>query len=231
LELKAIITDVDGTITDVYPVIELEAAYLMKNLEKLGIKIVLASGRAPWELYSLSMFLGLSRVVVGENGAVVVNREPMNMLMLSDIFYPAAALEYLKKHLEDVRVKKTLPRFTEVVLERNIDVSVIRHALEDSRLPVKVLDSGYAYHIVGNHVDKSLGVTEALKILDIKPEETVAIGDSETDVGLFEMCGMGISVGNGDKAAKNSADHVTRAQGGQGFVEAVNYALSNFRSR
>jgi phosphoglycolate phosphatase (TIGR01487 family) len=229
MKIKAFVTDVDGTITETYPLIDFTAASLLRNLEFMGYRIILASGRAAWELYSLSMFLGLCKVVVGENGSIVLNREPMNMIMLSDNFYPVAALDYLKKHLDDVRVKKTLPRFTEVVLERNIEVSVVRHALENSKLPVKVLDSGYAYHIVGSHVDKSLGVAEALKILDIKPEETVAIGDSETDVGLFKMCAMGISVGNGDKAAKNSADYVTHAQGGQGFVEAVNYALSHFR--
>jgi len=129
MEYKAIVTDVDGTITDVYPVIDMEAASLMRNLERSGIRVILASGRAPWELYSLSMFLGLCKVVVGENGSVVVNREPMNMLMLSDNFYPVSALEYLKKNLENVRVKKTLPRFTEVVLERNIEVSIIREIL------------------------------------------------------------------------------------------------------
>jgi len=228
MKIRAFITDVDGTITENYPLIDLNAASLLRNLERMGYRVILASGRAVWELYTLSMFLGLCKVVVGENGSVVLNREPMNMLMLSDNFYPVAALDYLKKNLTDIRVKKTLPRFTEVVLERNIEVSIIRKSLENSGLPVKVLDSGFAYHIVGSHVDKSLGVSEALKILSIKPEETVAIGDSETDASLFEMCGMGISVANGDKAAKDSADYVTHMQAGEGFVEAVIYALNNF---
>ncbi|MEM3637144.1 MAG: phosphoglycolate phosphatase [Conexivisphaerales archaeon] len=226
MKIRAFVTDVDGTVTEAYPIIDFDAASLMRNLERSGIRVLFASGRAPWELYSLSMFLGLCKVVVGENGAVVLNREPMNMTMLSDNFYPTAALQYLKNHLSDIAVKKTLPRFTEVVLERKPDIVTVRDTLKRSNLPVKVLDSGYAYHIVSSHVDKALGVREALRILDIDSSETVAIGDSETDVSLFELCRLGICVANGDETAKKNADYVTHAQGGQGFVEAVNYALN-----
>lgn len=228
MKLKGIVTDVDGTITDGYPVIDFEAASALRNLEREGYRVILASGRAAWELYSLSMFLGLCRVVVAENGAVVLNKDPMTMKMLADSWEPLHALAYLEKNLSGVKIKRTLPRFTEVVLERSPDVNLVRKSLEESRIPVKVLDSGYAYHVVCDHVEKSLGVKDALNILNIDPSETVAIGDSETDVSLFKLCGLGIAVGNGDEEAKKSASYITKGTGGQGLVEAVNYVLETF---
>ncbi len=228
MEPKAVVVDVDGTITDGYPVLDFDAASVLRNIERQGIRVVLASGRAAWELYSLSMFLGLCRIAVGENGAVVLNKDPMTLKMLADSWEPLRALAYLEKNLQGVKVKRTLPRFTEVVLERSPEVELVRKSILESGIPVKVLDSGYAYHVVCQHVEKSLGVKEALKILEIDPAETVAIGDSETDVSLFDLCGLGISVGNGDEEAKRRADYVTRGFGGQGLVEAIDYALENF---
>jgi phosphoglycolate phosphatase (TIGR01487 family) len=228
LKFRGVVTDVDGTITDGYPVIDFDAASVLRNLEREGCRVVLASGRAAWELYSLSMFLGLCRVVVAENGAVVLNKDPMTMKMLADSWEPLRALAYLEKNLPGVRVKRTLPRFTEVVLERTPEVHVVRRSLEESHIPVKVLDSGYAYHVVCKHVEKSLGVREALNILDIDPSKTVAVGDSETDVSLFKLCGLGIAVANADDEAKRNASYVTKGSGGQGLVEAINYAFDHF---
>lgn len=227
MKVRAFVTDVDGTITERYPIIDLETASLLRNLESSGYPVILASGRAAWELYSLSMFLGLCRVVVGENGSVILNKEPLALTTLADNWYPVLALKYLKEHQEGIRIKKTLPRFTEVVLERYPEIGKVRQLLKNSGLPVKVLDSGYAYHVVCSHVEKSLGVKEALKIIGLEPSEAVAIGDSETDVSLFELCGYSVAVANSDDAAKDAADHITKEQGGQGFIEAVNFVLSN----
>jgi phosphoglycolate phosphatase (TIGR01487 family) len=225
VRVRAIITDVDGTMTDGYPVIDLEAASVLRNLERMGFRVLLASGRSVFELYSLSMFLGLCKVVVGENGAVIINGSPADTRILADNFAPLQALAYLKKNLQAIKQKSTLPRYTEVVLERSPDVGTVREAITRSDIPVKVLDSGYAYHIVNSHVEKSLGVREALRLLGIELRESVAIGDSETDVSLFRDCGFGIAVGNCDEPARSAAGFVTKAPGGQGLVEAVTYTL------
>ncbi len=229
MNLRAFVTDVDGTITDGYPLIDLEAASVLRNLEKMGYRVILASGRSIYELYSLSMFLGLCKVAVGENGAVVVEGSASEIRTLADNVNPLRAREYLEKNLGSIKPKPTLPRFSEVVLERVPDVAQVRASLAASGLPVKVLDSGYAYHVVNEHVEKALGVREVLKRLGIAMEETVALGDSETDVSLFEHCGFGIAMGNSDDAARKAAGHVTKASQGQGLVEAVSYVFKELK--
>ncbi|MEM0075840.1 MAG: phosphoglycolate phosphatase [Nitrososphaerota archaeon] len=226
MKVRAFVTDVDGTMTENYPVIDLEAASVLKNLVKMGYKVVLASGRSIYELYSLSMFLGLGKYAVGENGAIIVEGTAEKIKPLADNWYPLQALSYLEKDLPEVKVKSSLPRFTEVVLERVPEVERVRESLKKSGLPVRVLDSGYAYHIVNQHVSKALGVKELLNALSIKPDETVAFGDSETDVSLFQLCGYSVAMANSDEEAKAHARHITNASQGKGLIEAVDFVFA-----
>ena len=69
---------------------------------------------------------------------------------------------------------------------------------------------------------------EALKTLKAGPEETVAIGDSETDIPMFEACGHSIALGHADDAVKQKAAHVVRGREGAGLVEAIDHVALNY---
>ena len=68
----------------------------------------------------------------------------------------------------------------------------------------------------------------ALEIVGIKPEESIAIGDSETDVPLFDVCGYSIALGNAEDHVKASAKHSVKSNNGNGLVEALDYLAYNF---
>ena len=53
-------------------------------------------------------------------------------------------------------------------------------------LNVSITDSGYAYHINSKGIDKGSGFLEAIKMLEVDLNDTIAIGDSETDIPLFK---------------------------------------------
>ena len=56
----------------------------------------------------------------------------------------------------------------------------------------------YAIHINEKGIDKSVGLKKALSILDIDPANAVAIGDSETDIPMFNMCGYSIALNHAE---------------------------------
>ena len=61
-----------------------------------------------------------------------------------------------------------------------------------------------------NHSLDKLRATDAiLKRLGISYEETMAIGDSSSDLGIIKACGLGIAMGNAPDSIKAEADAVT----------------------
>jgi hydroxymethylpyrimidine pyrophosphatase-like HAD family hydrolase len=73
------------------------------------------------------------------------------------------------------------------VLERTFDIGQAQKVIDENNLNVILTDSGYAYHINSKGIDKGSGFLEAVKMLDADINDTIAIGDSETDVPLFNM--------------------------------------------
>ena len=58
-------------------------------------------------------------------------------------------------------------------------------------------------------LDKLKGVDLVLKTLGVSYEETLAIGDSSSDLAIIRKCGVGIAMGNAPENIKAAADDVT----------------------
>jgi len=100
--------------------------------------------------------------------------------------------------------------------------------LEESGLGLYLSDSKYAYHINQIGVDKSTGLRHALGILNIDAREVVAIGDSETDIPMFDLCGFSIALAHAETDVKNRANHVVDGTSGKGLAEAIDYISFNY---
>ena len=90
-------------------------------------------------------------------------------------------------------------------------------------------DSGYAYHINSKGVDKSSGFLEAIKMLEVDVNDTIAIGDSETDVPLFKAIKNNIAVSNSTENLKKLAKIITTKKSGEGVLEGLDMMTSDFR--
>ena len=62
-------------------------------------------------------------------------------------------------------------------------------------------------------------------MLGITKENCVGIGDSITDIPLFEQCEYSISVKNSLDIVKKKTDYVTKSERGHGAKEAIEYIL------
>lgn len=223
MRLRAFVFDIDGTICDNDGLLSLEAVHSMRWLRKLGYDVLLASGRGPWDTYYLGVFIGCSKVSICENGGIVMT-SPTDMKIFGDKTKGLEAYDLLSRKF-DVRVKPVSARLTEVVLLRTFEPNDGQKLLDQSDIPVTINDSKFALHLTKKGIDKSIGLRDGLTFLGIDPEEVAVIGDSETDLPMFEMSGYSAAVANAPKIVKDKANYVCKEEIGHGTVEAVSHII------
>lgn len=227
MHVRALAIDVDGTMTENGGTINFEAASGARWMENRGHKVIFVSGRSAQETYSLAIYVGTTRVVVGENGGVI-QVGPDQFRIIGNKANPLSAYEYLSRRIEGVELMPVTPRLTEVILERTFDIEKGENHLKESKIPVSLVDSKYSYHLAQSGITKASGLSVALEFLGIDSDDCIAIGDSVTDVSLFSMCGYSIALGNADEDVKEKASFVTKKKMGGGAVEALDHVAEQF---
>jgi phosphoglycolate phosphatase (TIGR01487 family) len=228
LAIKVFAVDIDGTLTENGGgIIHLPALAKLRYLEKLGYNVIYVTGRSSIEAFVLAVFGGTTRLAVGENGGAITVA-PQEHKLLASRQKCMEGYELLKKSIDGVQEKQVFPRMTEVVMLSTFDIQKGQEILDEHGLQLYLNDSKYAFHINEKGVDKALGLKEALKTLKAGPEETVAIGDSETDIPMFEACGHSIALGHADDSVRQKAAHVVKGREGAGLVEAIDHVALNY---
>lgn len=227
MAIKVFAIDIDGTLTENGGgAIHLGALAKLRYLEKLGYNVIYVTGRSSIEAYVLAVFGGTTRIAVGENGgAITVAPQEHKLLANRDLCMQG--YEVLKKSIDGVQIKPVFPRMTEVVMLRTFDLQEGQKILDEHGLQLYLSDSKYAFHINEKGVDKALGLREALNMLKTDPEDTVAIGDSETDVSMYGICGYSIALGHAEENVKKNASYVVAGREGVGLAEAIDYVAFN----
>ena len=228
LSKKVLAVDIDGTITlNGWGSIHLEALKKLRQLNDDGHKIILVTGRSSIEAYLLSIFGGLTHLVVGENGGCITYGDIMQHKIIGNKGECIQALAFLQNRVDgDIKEKSVFPRMTEVVLERTFDINKAQKLLDDEGLDVGLFDSGYAFHINSKGVNKGSGFLEALRMIDSNVKDAIAIGDSETDVPLFSVIPNNIAVQNSISDLKKIAKIVTTKESGEGVLEGLDMISS-----
>jgi phosphoglycolate phosphatase (TIGR01487 family) len=226
--IKVFAVDIDGTITENGGgMIHLPAVDSLRYLERLGYKIIYVSGRSSVEAYMLAVFGGTTKIAVGENGGAVT-LSPQEHILLADKEKCLIGYEILKQNIEGVKIKPVFPRLTEMVLFRTFDIAEGQKILDQHKLDLHLSDSRYAFHINERGIDKARGLKKVLDILNVAPAETVAIGDSQTDIPLFDLCGYSIALNHAEEHVKARARHIVSGREGEGLIDAVEYIALNY---
>ena len=230
LRKKVLAVDIDGTITlNGFGKIHLEALQKLRKLKNDGHDVIFVTGRSSIEAYLLSIFGGLTLLGVGENGGCITHGEIMKHEMIGNKAECLEALAFLKEQLdEEIEEKPVFPRLTEVVLDRTFDINNAQKLLEENKFNVGLFDSGFAYHINSNGIDKGSGLIKALEMLNVDLEDTIAFGDSETDVPLFRTVKNNIAVNNSIPELKQIAKIVTTKKSGEGVLEGLSMISDQF---
>ncbi len=69
--------------------------------------------------------------------------------------------------------------------------------------------------------DKASALDIVLRELGVAPDETIAMGDSESDLGLLRLAGLGVAMGNSPDEVKRAALHIAPTNDQDGVAWAL----------
>jgi hypothetical protein len=231
--LRAVVCDVDGTITDRQRRISLPAIACIRDLLERGVEVVLASGNTTCFMDALARVMGTSGTIIAENGGVYRIGFTGPLRIDGDRSMATAAYRVLEDHFRGKGI--TLEpygekyRFSDVAFARTVPPDEVREVMRDQG--VKVLDTGFAIHLQEKGISKGLALRRLAADMGIPVGEFLAVGDSENDLEMIEAAGIGVAVANARGEVKAASDYVTEKGDGEGFVEAVTRYLPYFLER
>ena len=220
--LRAVVTDVDGTLTDRERRLDPAAVRAVRRLESRGIPVLLATGNVLPIALAIHRSLGLTGPIVAENGGILYRKVDgaERVERLADRSLALRAYRSLRRAGLPVRRLFTDRwRETEVALEPNVSVRAVALHLRGS--PVRAEGTGYAIHLMQRGAGKREGLERALRPYGWTLADCVVLGDGDNDVAMLRAAGFGVSFRSGSPAAQRAADYVARATFAAGFVEGL----------
>lgn len=220
---RALICDIDGTITDKSRRINLDSVSVIRTLLDNGIPVVLASGNTVCSLTFLCKMIGTDGTIISENGGVYRITYAGEQKLCGDINACRTAYERLKEYYfkKGIELELYSPeyRFADIAFAHDVDPKEVAEVVSD--LPVKILDSGFAIHIQSEGINKGTTFLKVAEELQIPPSDFLAVGDSSNDIEMIRQAGIGVAVEGGQIEAAEVADYVSTKKYGDGFSESV----------
>lgn len=222
-------------------------------LQDKGYPVVIASGRAPHSAPKLKDAGIFPDYFVGSNGHIITDRNGKTVwceYFDRDLYHRIN--DFCRKNnlglfwkMEDcdyiVVDHPNMPKIMERLPE-----GVVRFEVPDDQLPnsgalvgeqkdrelfmsefegqLECVDGGLLlFDVNKKNVSKKNGIEVLLDILNIKPEECMAFGDSENDIEMLQLVGMGVCMGDGMEKAKQMADYIAPATTDDGILKTLKY--------
>jgi phosphoglycolate phosphatase (TIGR01487 family) len=218
--IRALAVDIDGTLTDSDRVV---CSSSLQALGRLKVPVVLTTGNTHCFTRTATVMLGTPRTFIAENGGVVAYQDEVEIL---------ASREACERAFEDL--SRIFPlkrydsryRFTDIALDRDFDVGAVSRYIEENGLPVEIIDTKFAVHLKEKGVDKGTGLARIAERMGLGLKEFAAVGDSLSDIPMFQLAGFSACVGNSPPGLKAVSDYVAAAEYGDGFAEIVGHVIS-----
>ena len=220
-----IVLDIDGTLLDRQGIIP-EMIYLVRELERKGMVVSLASGRTLPNITPIHQSLGISGFIVGENGGMVWDSGKGHPIKaLADGSRPKEAAQWLGTQIEGLNpegLESNRWRETEWCLTEVQDWEEVRDAIASSEWSdISVVPTGFAVHLTIPGHDKASGLRVAFEQRGIDPSRVIACGDAPNDIPMFDLVGFSVSVSRNYPEVVQAADLVTDAHGKEGSLELL----------
>lgn len=214
MRFKAVVVDIDGTITFSDRSLDCRAVTALRSLH---VPVVIATGNVLCVARAVAKLLGTGEIVIAENGGVVEYGKVESDT--SHINECREAFKLLNKHFS-LELLELENRLTEIGLRRNFDAEEARKILPEDAA-VDLVDTGFAIHIKSRKINKGLGLRRIAEMMNLDPHDFVAFGDSPNDIEMLETAGLGIAVGNAHPDLKKIAGMVTHEKHGAGVEEGI----------
>jgi phosphoglycolate phosphatase len=220
--VRALAIDLDGTITGADRRVFPPVVDALQRLNRRGVPIVIATGNVLPIALSVYRLLGLTGPIIAENGGLVYETHTgsITITRLADRAVALRALRRLiRAGLKPRRLLSDRWRETEVALEPDLLVDRARRILAD--LPVEVVPTGFAVHLIERGHGKLPALERVLRPYGLATTDCLVAGDGENDVPMLGAAGFAVSFRGADPKAQAIADYVTRKPNAAGLFEAL----------
>jgi len=200
---------------------------LSKLKETHGLRLVIVTARPLKDVLSFVARVEVFDALVLELG--------------STLYFPGRSCVVLFKpvYWDEVlsAAKVRLPAANTGFVLYYVDEDYYEHAQEfvskvASRYPARIVKVGSrTYAIAPPDLDKKLGVERLIAVSGWRPKGKVAVGDSPSDLPLFEVSSIKIAVGNAHPELKKKADFVAKGSYGEGVLEGILWSLERVGTR
>jgi phosphoglycolate phosphatase (TIGR01487 family) len=223
MEQKIIFLDLDGTITDEAGRLPFESVKGIHKLIELGFKICIASANSYCIIRTLRRYFAITDYIIAENGGVI--DYDGNIHLLTNRENILKAVNIIKLNFPNLKDSWTNSmRLTDYAFmrpEKKVIEDLKNFLDENKNLGVKIYDSGYSLQVINSDVDKSNAILKIINELKISIKNTYAIGDSETDLGMFKVVNFPIALNNSIDELKKLSKFVTKESYYRGFLEII----------
>jgi phosphoglycolate phosphatase (TIGR01487 family) len=218
-DVKAIITDLDRTITNRPPKREFDPKdydnELFNELKNLKVDLFLATGRNIHYVKKLCKKFDIWKCVVAENGAVLYFPKTRKTITIN-----TSPMTKAKKIIRNLNLPGTT--IGKVIASNNIKhLPIIKKKLEKLADKVSFVKNVNEIMTLPLDVDKGLGLRLAMQYLNIDMDKTILIGDGENDVDMFLNPGFKIALANANEKLKKLANEVTNNPSTKGVREII----------
>lgn len=210
--------DLDGTLAEIGKRILPEHVDQLRLLEASGYRIAIVSGKPVDYLCGFARQLGLTRpILVGENGAVIqigVDLPPRDFYILPYSQKAKQSIDFIRTKintlLPHIWYQPNLVALTPFP-KNQAEFDIIADCLQKNKphvTDVRVYRHADSFDIVPCGVNKYNGMAYLGKLLDIPPENVIAVGDGVNDYPMFDYAGyaIGVHVAQEDKVDVNFPD-------------------------
>lgn len=248
--IELVLTDFDGTVVEFGKhIVSDNVRQAVIACEDKGVKVVPVTGRYYEMARPVLELLGFDGLGVFDNGASIQDCRTGELVWskwldvetvqkVASVMAPASRIiDYTPGHDEHVPADNELERIKELAVEpaSHIFGLVALEKLDEVRAGLEAIEEITYYtaastygelEYIGvqvNHIsaNKFHGVNALRVITGISKEHTLAIGDGENDISLFENAAIKVAMGNATDTLKAKADYVTGRVDEDGFVEAM----------
>ncbi len=211
--------DLDNTLANVGKAVTPDNLELLRSLEQRGVRIALCSGKPTYYLCGFARQLGLERpILVGENGGVIqfgVDLPPRQYEVLPHSPEAARSIRLLREAI--------LSRLPNMWFQPNItaltpfptcqgDFDAVEEAiacLGAQLRDVTIYRHFDSYDIMPTNITKGRGLARLAELLELSPEEVIAVGDGVNDYPMFEYAGLSLGVALKEPAHADRNFHTT----------------------
>lgn len=199
--MKAILFDVDGTLSAHGTAIPATVAQQLRDIEEKGIHIIIASGKPAHYLAGLARGMGLEKAkLIGENGCVIFDSATLKEIHLSKRLKEINDLEdaVLAHFKDNIWIQPNRVALTVFPLDQNkvpAIASYMKEPITSVAKDIIMYEHVDAVDIIPVGVNKAVAVKKLLKDLQVDRDQVLAVGDSTNDLPMFAEAGQVMIIG------------------------------------